>query len=425
VKRLYVQIYLTVVASLALVVLAAGATWRLAGESGPFTQGLEMVGELAAAALPAPDAPREVQQLALSGLSQRLRADLALYDARRQLIAAAGAAQRDEGPRAGPASASWHDRRGGWRIQLPDGRTLTARSTVDPARRGTWGLPVWLIGLALIALAVGIAAHPVVRRVTRRLERLERSVEALGRGELSARVEVHGRDEVARLAASFNRAAERIEALVAAHRNLLANASHELRTPLARIRLGVELLRNRPDPAREAELTADIAELDALIDEILTASRLDAGAGLESLEDVDLLALAAEECARYDDCQLDGAAAEVRGDARLLRRMVRNLLENARRHGAPPVEVEVRPVRGGGDEVGVVVRDHGRGVPAAERERIFEPFHRLPGSSSTGTGLGLSLVRQIARRHGGDVQCVDAPGGGTCIRVTLPVAGRA
>jgi signal transduction histidine kinase len=105
-----------------------------------------------------------------------------------------------------------------------------------------------LLMLALVALAVGVGAYPVVRRVTRRLEKLKASVDALGAGELSARVTVEGRDEVAQLATSFNRAAVQIETLVGAHKTLLANASHELRTPLARIRMAVELMKENADP---------------------------------------------------------------------------------------------------------------------------------------------------------------------------------
>src|SRR5206468_1115717 len=168
-------------------------------------------------------------------------------------------------------------------------------------------------------------------------ERLQAGVESLGAGELSARVRVEGHDEVAQLAESFNRAAGRIEELVGAHKSLLANASHELRTPLARIRMAVELMKESAEPKRKAELEQDIAELDALIDEILLASRLDALKKLETDERVDLLALAAEECARYDHAALDGQSVTVRGDPRLLRRMIRNLLENAKRHGAPPI----------------------------------------------------------------------------------------
>ena len=431
-KRLYVQIYLTVIASLFLVVLAAAAMWHFAGESGPFAQGIEMAGEVAAAALPPADAPRDVQQQALERLSQRLRADLALYDAQREPIASANVPSRtDVSDTASAARRGWgawagHDRRGAWRINLPDGRGLAVRLARDPRGLGFgwWGLPAWLGVLALVALAVGIAAHPVVRRITRRLERLEASVNALGEGDLSARVRVRGHDEVARLAASFNRAAARIEALVKSHRNLLANASHELRTPLARIRMGVELLKSKPDARREADLEADIAELDALIEEILTASRLDASAGLDVHEDVDFLALAAEECARYEDCHLDGKPAQVRGDPRLLRRLIRNLLENAKRHGAAPIEVTIGRVhhQHGSTAVELSVRDHGVGVSDSEQEKIFDPFYRTAGATATGTGLGLSLVRQIARKHGGEAHCDRAAGGGTRITVTLASA---
>jgi two-component system, OmpR family, sensor histidine kinase RstB len=137
---------------------------------------------------------------------------------------------------------------------------------------------------------------------------------------------------------------------------------------------------------------------------------------LQTSEDIDLLALVAEECARYDDCTLDGEAASVTGDPRLLRRMIRNLLENAERHGTPPVRVTVARAGAG---VALDVADGGAGVPENERERVFTPFHRL-GQDGKGAGLGLSLVRQIARLHGGDAVVV--PRDQSCFRVSLPVA---
>src|SRR5207247_4298590 len=244
-----------------------------------------------------------------------------------------------------------------------------------------------------LALAVGVGAYPVVRRLTSRLERLQAGVESLGAGEFSARVKVEGSDEVARLAESFNRAAGRIEELVGAHKSLLANASHELRTPLARIRMAVELMKENADPKRKAELEQDIAELDALIDEILLASRLDALKGLEIDERVDLLALAAEECARYDAATLDGQPVTVRGDPRLLRRMIRNLLENAKRHGAPPIEVRVSRAENGAQ---IVVCDRGPGVHEAERARVLRQIYR--GGTASGSGLCSSILCQITRR---------------------------
>jgi signal transduction histidine kinase len=254
-----------------------------------------------------------------------------------------------------------------------------------------------------------------LRPLSGRLERLQRGVESLGAGDLTARVKVEGRDEVARLAQSFNQAAARIESLVNAHKMLLANASHELRTPLARIRLGLELVATHPE--RKAELEKDIAELDQLVDEILLVSRLDATEQLVH-EDVDLAALAAEECARYDDCCVEAQPIVVRGDPMLLRRMIRNLLENAKLHGEPPIEVTVARQD---DRAVLSVLDHGPVIVEDARERLFSTFYRIPGRcGAKGTGLGLALVRQIARRHGGDVAY--NPERGSSFTVTLPVS---
>jgi signal transduction histidine kinase len=413
-RKLYVRIYFAVLASLAVFALAAGLLWRAFGEDGPWSQAYQVAATLAQNVLPPANAPKAEQQAALEKLAANLRADVALFAPDRSLLAAVG--EPLPAPEAGRERGGWIHRWGGpaFSVRLPDGRWLEARAPRDHRHR-PYGL---FLALALLALAVGVGAYPVARRLTSRLERLQAGVESLGAGELSARVKVEGSDEVARLAGSFNRAAGRIEELVGAHKTLLANASHELRTPLARIRMAVELMKESADPVRRAGLEQDIAELDALIDEILLASRLDALKALEANENVDLLALAAEECARYDDTQLDGQPVTVRGDPRLLRRMIRNLLENAKRHGAPPIEVRVSRTGGSAE---VAVCDHGPGVPEAERERVFDPFYRHTGAREiTGAGLGLALVRQIARRHGGEARCAPQSGQGGCFIVVLP-----
>jgi signal transduction histidine kinase len=177
-------------------------------------------------------------------------------------------------------------------------------------------------------------------------------------------------------------------------------------------------MKSTADPERRKGLEQDIAELDWLVDEILLASRLDAVTEPLAAEELDLLALAAEECARYDGVQLEGEVVSVRGDARLLRRLLRNLLENARRHGAPPTHVKIAR---GTDTAIITVWDNGPGVSAAEFENIFRPFYRpTVAGKSSGTGLGLALVRQIARRHGGDARCEVMEGGRSRFVVTLP-----
>jgi signal transduction histidine kinase len=276
------------------------------------------------------------------------------------------------------------------------------------------------VALGLLAVAIAIGAYPVVRRITRRLERLHTRVEALGAGDLTARVEVEGCDEVASLARSFNQAVDRIERLVQAQRTMLAGASHELRSPLARMRMAIELLAGADRPELRARLSQDIAELDALIGELLLASRLDTLEPLARTEDLDLLALLAEEGARTG-AEVSGASVCIQGDARMLRRLMRNLLENAQRYAAgSPIEASVVPLT----PMGACLRvaDRGPGVPEPERERIFEPFYRPTGlreRGDGGVGLGLALVRQIARHHGGEVRCLPRAGGGTCFEVTL------
>ena len=291
---------------------------------------------------------------------------------------------------------------------------------------------VWMLGL--VSLAVALGAYPIIRRLTKRLEALQRGVERWGAGELGTRVPVEGDDEVAFLAERFNQAAERIEHLLASHKALLANASHELRSPLARIRMGLALMGN-DSSAQASEIRRSLQELDQLIDEILLASRLDAAQGEpEAMELLDLTGLAAEECARVD-AELQAAPAPasdgtntgtgsqglmLRASPRLLRRLLRNLLENARRHGAGEVTLVLSLVEG---EADIRVNDRGPGVPPAQRERIFEPFYRLPGASERegSVGLGLALVKSIAQRHGGRVHCEARPGGGASFVVRLPL----
>jgi len=288
-----------------------------------------------------------------------------------------------------------------------------------------------LFMLIMVAMVVGIGAYPVIARITRRLEALRGSVEAWGGGDLTRRAAVDGGDEIAAVAASFNAAADRTDALLSAHKTLLAHASHELRSPLARLALAVEMLADASGGTLAPVIRGEIAELDTLVEEILLASRLDHGADIGRTETVDCLALAAEEAARaavlVRDVPPGSPPFEIAGSPTLLRRLIRNLIDNAIKHGAAPVEIALRhDVSGGAAAIVIEVRDHGRGIPPALRDRVFEPFFRPPGSSETAGswGLGLSLVRQIVDRHGGRVCCLSPGDGGTLFAAELPVSGR-
>ena len=441
-KSLYLRIYATVVAVLLLFAFASGFVVeqhidreRQRNESA-VNERLEAWGDLIQRSLPGADAAVETQAAALREWSQRLRFPLALDDANGQRIGASDSfTRRVEDGTIKP-----------FPVLLDDGRTLwtfrPGQMRQGARRRGADGRPPppqqpWpplpgnlprgaglVIVLVVLFIAIAAGAYPVVRRLTRRLEALKQGVEQFGAGRLSHRVEVSGSDEVAAVASSFNVAAQRVEALVQSHRSLLANASHELRSPLARMKMAVSMFDGASAEQRaklKAEIDRNVAELDALVEEVLLASRLDVAQDPLHRDRVDLFALAAEEAARVDATVDAEEETVIAGDERLLRRALRNLLENARRYGGGEITVVLRPPAPDGATT-ILVCDRGAGVPEAMRERIFEPFFRLPGHAEQagGVGLGLSLVKQIAERHGGSVRCEPREGGGTCFRLTLP-----
>lgn len=413
--RLYWRVWAAVLASLLLFALLAAVLWHSLSDR-PTQRARHALSAVASAIVPATDAPPAALASSLAEWSRKLETSLAVYAADGQRLAATDAGLPDRFDVEDRASREWRGRY--FVLPLADGRVLLGRR--EGLRRPQLGL---LLPLALIALAVGAGAYPVVRRLTRRLERLQSSVERLGSGDLAARVPVEGRDEVAQLAASFNEAATRIQALVSSHRTMLANASHELRSPLARVRMAIEMLSEETGPARAAalkdELVRNVAELDALIDEILLAARLDAVETRPGFVDVDLTAIAQDECAVVG-AVLNAPPLSLQGEPRLLRRLLRNLLENARRHGGSGL-IEVT-LQAEGHSIMLRVCDRGPGIPAEARERVFEPFYRLPGTpeGAGGSGLGLALVRKIAEQHGGAARCEPREGGGACFVVVLP-----
>lgn len=427
-SRLYLRIYLAVFGSLFVFALLAGlaavAGWILEEEHyNPFP---DRGAEIAERILPAGKSPAEIEQ-ELEFWKQRTGFSLILIAPDDRIIAEVGDiprrfhAHRLRAQRHRHTDRSFWRRRGTYGLTFSDGRRLVAIPP-DYGRR-PWEHVSWLAALIGIALAVGIAAYPVVRQLTRRLERLEQGVAEFGDGNLSARVNISGHDEIARLAKTFNTSADRIEALLLAHKTLLANASHELRSPLSRLRMALERLSQNGQGMAQAEIARNIDELDQLVEEILLSSRLQAGnADIFHEERVDLAGLLAEECAAFG-AELnvpDGSEIVVNGDVRLLRRLFRNLLDNAARYGG---EASVEVTAGVEDgEAWARVCDRGPGIPEDEREKIFEPFYRMKQApeSKGGVGLGLALVRQIAEKHKGDVRCLAREGGGSCFEVRLP-----
>ena len=418
-NRLYLRIWLAVVVAVAVLTLLVGWAWRMASDP-PLrevvarNQAGEVIGQGRARMGRSPNTPGWVM------------APKSLDETGARPAPSTGVPGADDAPRGRYGAGPEFD------VHMADGQTISIHMPRPPQSR--WRAPFgffWTLGL--VGVAVALATYPIVRRLTRRLEALQHSVQRWGDGDLSVRVSVVGKDEVGFLATRFNHAAQQVEtlvhardALLASQKSLLANASHELRSPLTRIRMGLELMVSPTESAAvqaKDEITLNIAELDQLIDEILLASRLDAKeADLGTIEPVDLLGLAAEECARTGaTLETDPAYSElvVLGVSKLLRRAVRNLLENAGRYADGQTTLSLSQ-----DDTSVCIQvcDNGPGVPQAFQTRIFEPFYRLPGASERdgGVGLGLSLVKSIAQRHGGTVACTNRAIDGACFEIRLP-----
>jgi two-component system, OmpR family, sensor histidine kinase MprB len=307
----------------------------------------------------------------------------------------------------------------------PRGAVQLARplDEVDRALRRTL-LILLLVGAGGIALAAALGAA-VARTALSPIRRFTSRTEALTTGlDLSRRLEVPGRDELARLAHSFNTTLDALERAVEAQRHLVADASHELRTPIASLRANIQILEEAAELPQEerdnlrADIVEELDELTALVADVVELAR---GAKPErALDEVrlDEIVEAAVERARRRagdgiDFRLRLEPTVVNGEPERIGRAVSNLLDNAGKWSAPGGVVEVDLAEGT-----LTVRDHGRGFDEEDLPHVFERFFRAKGARGMqGSGLGLAIVRQAAEAHGGSVEAANVPGGGALLRV--------
>jgi len=327
---------------------------------------------------------------------------------------------------------------GGYRLIV--GRDIEDRRELSRLIRTTmlWGLGV----MAIVGIGGG---YWVSRRLLARIDNLSATTRTIMEGDLAGRLPVSGSgDELDRLAQSLNLMLARIEQLMAGLREVSDNIAHDLKTPLNRLRNRVEeALREPYDEAANREtLERTIEEADGLIktfNALLSIARLEAGAGGENREKLDLAALVSDVAELYEPVAEERGIAlkaeastpiAIHGDRQLLGQAITNLIDNALKYGAPTAEGG----NGWAPEVGVraethdgvaeiIVTDRGPGVPAAERERVLARFVRLEASrSEPGSGLGLSLVAAVARLHGGSLRLEDNEPGLRVV-LTLPMEG--
>jgi signal transduction histidine kinase len=279
-------------------------------------------------------------------------------------------------------------------------------------------------GLPIFLLLVGATTWAMVGRAFRPVERIRREVADLSARDLGRRVPVPpADDEVGRLARTMNTMLERLQRATERERAFVGDASHELRSPVAAMRAQLEV--TQADP----ELLDEVVRMEGLIENLLLLARADGRPDLATrptldFDDVVLAEVTRARASASTPVRLGPfQPARVRGDAVDLGRAVRNLLENAQRHATSSVVVALVEVDGA---VQLAVADDGEGIAPDDRERVFERFTRLDDARDRdrgGAGLGLAIVREVLRAHGGDAVVEERPGGGARFVVTLPGVG--
>lgn len=328
---------------------------------------------------------------------------------------------------------------GRWRSFFRSDRSVIAHKTengrywfiLSISKEGApgWIFPIrqlWVLG------AVVLLCYLLARYLTTPLRDLQTALERFGKGDFSARTRSVRRDELGRLARTFDQMAERIQNLVAAERRLLLDISHELRSPLARLGVAIELARSGEN--RDAALDRIQKEsdrLNALVGELLQATRAEVDPNALRAQPMRLDELLADI---VSDCSIEASArgcslkvdssgpVTVSGDPELLRRAVENVIRNAIRYAPPGTAIEVSLARDNA-EAHIQVRDNGPGVPEAALSRIFDPFYRVEGDRNRdtgGTGLGLAIARRAMELHKGKLVARNAHPG-LLVEMDLPL----
>ncbi len=336
-----------------------------------------------------------------------------------------GAAIRDRrlsGALNGRLRRPYHLETGGYgdwirvKVQLADGVLDAFVNKRRLFNETTYLFLAWLIGTSLAMIAVAVL---FMRNQVRPIRRLAVAVDDFGKGREVPDVSPSGADEIRSLTTAFNLMRARIRRMIGQRTEMLAGVSHDLRTPLTRIKLHIALL---GEGRQLDDLKADVAEMESLVEEYLAFA---AGEGTETVVAADVVPILDEVVsgARRDGVTVDfrapsGLVVPIRPNA--FRRCLTNVLSNAVRHAE---RVSVRASRSR-DSLEIVVDDDGPGIPESAREDVFKPFYRIDGSrnpATGGTGLGLTIARDVMRGHGGDIRIETAPGGGVRARLRMPV----
>ena len=302
------------------------------------------------------------------------------------------------------------------KVQLPNGVLDVFVSRERLFSSTTYIFVMWMVGTSMVLFAI---ASIFMRNQVRPIRRLAAAAAGFGKGRDVPDIKPEGATEIRTAAAAFNLMRERIQRSIVQRTEMLAGVSHDLRTPLTRMKLQLAML---GDGEEIAALKADLAEMENMVEEYLAFAR---GEGTEAVVDADIRELLDDVVA---GARREGASIDIDSDPALVvpvrpnafRRCVTNLVANAMVHAD---HVAVRASRDG-DAIEVTIDDDGPGIPSEEREEVFKPFYRLDSARNLdagGTGLGLTIARDVMRGHGGDLRLEKAPAGGVRARLRLPV----